>query len=92
MQGDSDCCPPRRSPGRLPEVVGVDDELGTLGASRPQATFRGGGGGHRPSERAWGTVREDYSSGGDAWVLLSLRARRLEGVSVERGRHGRHLR
>src|SRR5215468_6188945 len=23
------------------------------------------------SERAWGTVREDYSSGGDAWNFLS---------------------
>ena len=23
------------------------------------------------SERAWGTVREDYSSGGDAWEYLS---------------------
>ena len=44
------------------------------------------------SERAWGTVREDYSESGDAWELLPARPRPLARVPLERGRHGRHLR
>ena len=44
------------------------------------------------SERAWGTVREDYSEDGDAWDYLPARPRPLAGVPVERGRARRHLR
>ena len=44
------------------------------------------------SERAWGTVREDYSESGDAWDSFPARPRPLTRVSVERGRDGRHLR
>ena len=43
------------------------------------------------AERAWGTVREDYSADGDAWALLPARPRPLARVPLERGRHGRHL-
>ena len=44
------------------------------------------------SERAWGTVREDYSAGGNAWELLPARPRPLARLPLERGRPRRHLR
>ena len=44
------------------------------------------------AERAWGTVREDYSANGDAWSYFPLGASDFSGLPVERGRHGRHLR
>ena len=44
------------------------------------------------SERAWGTVREDYSPHGNAWEYLSARSRTLSRISVERRRHCRDLR
>ena len=43
------------------------------------------------SERAWGTVREDYSADGDAWRFVPARPCPFAGVPVERGRHGRDL-
>ena len=44
------------------------------------------------SERAWGTVREDYSPGGTAWDVPPARPRPLARLPLERGRHRRHLR
>ena len=41
------------------------------------------------SERQWGTVREDYSSNGDAWNYLTPRRRPRQGLSLGRGRPGR---
>ena len=38
------------------------------------------------SERAWGTVREDYSADGDAWESLPARPRPLARLPLERGR------
>ena len=38
------------------------------------------------AERAWGSVREDYSESGDAWVVVPPRSRAVAGVPVERGR------
>ena len=35
------------------------------------------------SERAWGTVREDYSADGTAWGLFAARPGSLEGVPLE---------
>ena len=35
------------------------------------------------SERAWGTVREDYSEHGTAWEYLSHDHRPVESVSLE---------
>ena len=35
------------------------------------------------SERAWGTVREDYSPYGTAWEAVSARPCPLESLSVE---------
>ena len=43
------------------------------------------------SERAWGTVREDYSEHGTAWEYLSARSCALESISLERRRHCGHL-
>ena len=44
------------------------------------------------SERQWGTVREDYSAGGNAWDYLFPRSGAQPGVSLGRGRHGRDQR
>ena len=44
------------------------------------------------SERAWGTVREDYSANGDRLGVSAARSRPLQGLPLERGRHRRHLR
>ena len=44
------------------------------------------------SERAWGTVREDYSACGTAWEYLPARPRPLARLPLERGRHRGHLR
>ena len=44
------------------------------------------------SERAWGTVREDYSESGDAWDALPARSRPFSRLPVERGRDGGDLR
>ena len=44
------------------------------------------------SERAWGTVREDYSPGGSGLGVLPARSRAVARLSLERGRHRRHLR
>ena len=44
------------------------------------------------SERAWGTVREDYSADGDAWRYFPHRAGALPRLPLERGRTRRHLR
>ena len=44
------------------------------------------------SERAWGTVREDYSADGDGLGLLPARPRPLARLPLERGRPRRHLR
>ena len=44
------------------------------------------------SERAWGTVREDYSADGEAWTLVPARPRPLAGLPLERGRARRDLR
>ena len=41
------------------------------------------------SERQWGTVREDYSADGDAWVVLHPRPGPLARVPLGRGRHRR---
>ena len=40
------------------------------------------------SERAWGTVREDYSPYGNAWEYLAARSRPLARLSLERRRSG----
>jgi len=42
------------------------------------------------SERAWGTVREDYSPHGTAWDFFP-HDHALKGVSLERGRDRRYL-
>ena len=44
------------------------------------------------AERAWGTVREDYSADGDAWEYLASRSGALARLPLERRRPGRHLR
>ena len=44
------------------------------------------------SERAWGTVREDYSADGDGLGVLPARPRPLARLPLERGRPGRRLR
>ena len=44
------------------------------------------------SERAWGTVREDYSADGDGLGVPAARSRALAGLPLERGRHRRRLR
>ena len=44
------------------------------------------------SERAWATVREDYSPDGDAWGHFSARPGPQQGLSLGGGRHRRHLR
>ncbi len=44
------------------------------------------------SERAWGTVREDYSPYGNAWEYFLSRPRPLARLPLERRRAGRHQR
>ena len=44
------------------------------------------------AERAWGTVREDYSADGDAWRYFPFDHAQLAGLSLERGRAGGPLR
>ncbi len=44
------------------------------------------------SERQWGTVREDYSEGGDAWDYFTHDAAALAGLPLGRGRAGRAVR
>ena len=44
------------------------------------------------SERAWGSVREDYSADGNALGVVPARPRALARVPLERGRHGRPVR
>ena len=44
------------------------------------------------SERAWGTVREDYSATRQRLGVSAARSRPLQGLSLERRRHRRHLR
>ena len=44
------------------------------------------------SERAWGTVREDYSADGRRVAVVPVRARPQPGVPLERGRPRRDLR
>ena len=44
------------------------------------------------AERAWGTVREDYSPGGTAWEDFDHDQSRCARLPLERRRHGRHLR
>ncbi len=44
------------------------------------------------AERAWGTVREDYSADGDAWSYFHPRPSPLARLSLERGRARRDLR
>ena len=44
------------------------------------------------SDRAWGTVREDYSPGRRRLELSALRTVSPAGLSLERGWHRRHLR
>ena len=44
------------------------------------------------SERAWGTVREDYSADGDCVGLPAARPRPVARLPLERGRHRGHLR
>ena len=39
------------------------------------------------SERAWGTVREDYSANGDAWNYFPHDHARVARLSLERRRH-----
>ena len=41
------------------------------------------------TERAWGTVREDYSADGDAWDYLPHDHGAQQGLSLGRGRHRR---
>ena len=41
------------------------------------------------SERAWGTVREDYSADGSAWDYFPHDHCPVPGLPVGRGRHGR---
>ena len=43
------------------------------------------------AERAWGTVREDYSPDGDAWDYFPHDHARSRGLPLERGRPGRLL-
>jgi hypothetical protein len=43
------------------------------------------------AERAWGTVREDYSAGGDAWRYFRTTTR-AAALSLERGWAARYLR
>ena len=44
------------------------------------------------SDRAWGTVREDYSANGNAWAYLTYDKATREGLSLGRGRHRGALR
>ena len=44
------------------------------------------------SERQWGTVREDYSAGGNGVGIPSARPRAIARLPLGRGRHRRHLR
>ncbi|MCK7500644.1 MAG: hypothetical protein MZW92_68285 [Comamonadaceae bacterium] len=44
------------------------------------------------AERAWGTVREDYSAHGNGLGVLRPRPGALPRLPLERGRPGRHLR
>ncbi len=44
------------------------------------------------SERQWGTVREDYSDGGNAWDYFSHEQARSQSLPMGRGRARRHLR
>ena len=44
------------------------------------------------SERAWGTVREDYSADGTAWEYFPFEHSHLRAYPLGRGRHRRHLR
>jgi hypothetical protein len=44
------------------------------------------------SERAWGTVREDYSADGQAWKYFPYETRALARLPLERGRPRRPLR
>jgi len=43
------------------------------------------------SERQWGTVREDYSEGGDAWNFFT-HDHAARALTVGRGWHRRHFR
>ena len=44
------------------------------------------------SERAWGTVREDYSADGAAWDYFPFEQAHLKSLSLERRRNRRNLR
>ncbi len=44
------------------------------------------------AERAWGTVREDYSANGDAWNYFPHRSRPVARLSLERRRNRRDFR
>ena len=44
------------------------------------------------TERAWGTVREDYSADGNAWSYFPARSGSLARLSVERRWHSGYLR
>ena len=48
--------------------------------------------GNYVSERAWGTVREDYSESGAAWESLPFEQAHQKRLSLERRRHRRILR
>ena len=75
----------RPSTARLAEATGrAEDDLFTANPWYEWGPYL--------SERAWGTVREDYSASGDAWELLPPRSRPVARVPLERGRHGRDLR
>ena len=74
--------PPTAEHARLAEATGRAED--DLFAANPWYEW-----GPYLSERAWGTVREDYSESGDAWDYVPARPRPLARVPLERGRHGR---
>ncbi len=98
LRGDAACAP--KPAISLKHSVTLETAKRTLDDSRRRTaqTIRELGTAHWKrwgpylAERAWGTVREDYSANGDAWNYLSARSCPLARLSLERGRHRRHLR
>ena len=80
--------PSPRDPRRCALIPGAGtaehDRLAALRTGTPWQAW-----GPYVAERAWGTVREDYSADGDAWTLLPARPRAVAGLPLERGRPGR---
>ncbi len=81
---DSPPAPPTAEHARLAEATGrAETDLFTANPWYEWGPYL--------SERAWGTVREDYSADGDAWRSFPHDHARSRALPVERGRDGRHL-